>query len=200
MSLYEPLFRLAEAQVIGFDQLSIVKERQGNRLAEDSPRNTYRTQDGRWVGISASSQKTFDRLAHAMQKPHLVDDPRYRDNVSRCANADPLDAEIAGWFAERDLGAIQEIFERADVVAGPVYDVRDIFSDPHYAARGNIVRVPDDDFGEVSMQGVTPRFVCTPGEVRHSGRALGADNREIFVGELGLDQAQFTRLQEQGVI
>src|SRR5699024_3250572 len=35
VSLYEPLFRLVESQVIGFDQLGIVKERQGNRLAED---------------------------------------------------------------------------------------------------------------------------------------------------------------------
>lgn len=200
VSLYEPLFRLAEAQVIGFDQLSIVKGRQGNRLAEDSPRNTYQTRDGRWVGISASSQKTFERLAHAMEKPHLVGDPRYRDNVSRCDNADPLDAEIAGWFAERDLAEIQAIFERADVVAGPVYDIRDIFNDPHYAARENIVAVQDDDFGEVRMQGVTPRFVASPGEVRHAGRALGADNREVFIDELGLDGTQFATLQQQGVI
>ena len=54
VSLYEPLFRLVESQVIGFDQLGIVKKRQGNRLAEDSPRNTYETRDGRWIGISAS--------------------------------------------------------------------------------------------------------------------------------------------------
>ena len=32
VSLYEPLFRLVESQVIGFDQLGIVKQRQGNRL------------------------------------------------------------------------------------------------------------------------------------------------------------------------
>ncbi|NNM70867.1 CaiB/BaiF CoA transferase family protein [Enterovirga aerilata] len=200
VSLYEPLFRLAEAQVIGFDQLGIVKERQGNRLAEDSPRNTYLTKDGRWVGISASSQKTFERLALAMEKPKLITDPRFRDNASRCTYADPLDAEISAWFAERDFSEIAAIFERADVVAGPVLDIRDIFSDPHYAARGNIVSVPDDDFGEVRMQNVAPRFLGTPGEVRHSGRALGADNREIFIGELGLSEAEFSSLEAEGVI
>lgn len=200
VSLYEPLFRLVESQVIGFDQLSIVKERQGNRLSEDSPRNTYQTRDQRWVGISASSQKTFERLVRAMDKPHLAEDARYRDNISRCENADALDAEIAGWFAERDLADIQATFDRADVVAGPVYDIRDIFKDPHYAARHNIVAVPDVDFGEVRMQGVTPRFLATPGEVRHAGSSLGADNHEIFVGELGLDEAEFATLQRQGVI
>ena len=200
VSLYEPLFRLAEAQVIGFDQLSIVKERLGNRLAEDSPRNTYRTRDGRWVGISASSQKTFERLALAMGKPELIADERFRDNATRCDNADPLDAEIAAWFAERDFAAIDAIFQEAEVVAGPVLNVRDIFEDPHYAARQNIVSVPDDDFGEVRMQGVTPRFVDTPGQVRHSGRALGADNREIFIGELGMDEGRLADLQQRGVI
>jgi crotonobetainyl-CoA:carnitine CoA-transferase CaiB-like acyl-CoA transferase len=105
VSLYEPLFRLIEAQVIGFDQLGIVKTRQGNRLAEDSPRNTYETRDGRWVGISASSQRTFERLVEAMGRPELANDPRYADNVTRCANADELDALIATCRVARLDGA-----------------------------------------------------------------------------------------------
>jgi crotonobetainyl-CoA:carnitine CoA-transferase CaiB-like acyl-CoA transferase len=200
VSLYEPLFRLVEAQVIGFDQLGIVKQRQGNRLAEDSPRNTYETRDGRWVGISASSQKTFERLAHAIGMPHLIDDPRYADNVARCDNAGPLDAAIADWFRQRDLADILAIFDKADVVAGPVYDIRDIFVDPHYAARRNVVEVPDDDFGTVRMQNVAPHFLGTPGEVRHSGGRLGADNREIYENELGLTRREIAELEAQGTI
>ena len=86
------------------------------------------------------------------------------------------------------------------MVAGPVLTIRDIVEDPHYVARDNIVSVPDDDFGAVRMQNVAPRFLGTPGEVRHSGRALGADNREIFIGELGLGEDEFAALSAQGVI
>lgn len=200
VSLYEPLFRLVESQVIGFDQLGIVKERQGNRLAEDSPRNTYQTRDGRWIGISASSQRTFERLAEAMEMPELITDPRFADNASRCANDVALDTMIAAWFRSRDCDAVMALFEKAEVVAGPVLDIRDIFKDPHYIARQDIVSVPDGDFGSVRMQGVTPKFARTPGEVRHSGGALGADNRSIFVGELGLSEAEFSALQSEGVI
>ena len=81
-----------------------------------------------------------------------------------------------------------------------VLDIRDIFKDPHYIARQNIVSVPDGDFGEVRMQGVTPKFSRTPGEVRHSGGELGADNRAIFVDELGVSESEFAALQAQGVI
>jgi crotonobetainyl-CoA:carnitine CoA-transferase CaiB-like acyl-CoA transferase len=60
--------------------------------------------------------------------------------------------------------------------------------------------VPDDDFDAVRMQGVVPRFTETPGEVRHAGRALGADNRTIYINELGMDEDKFLRLQSKGVI
>jgi crotonobetainyl-CoA:carnitine CoA-transferase CaiB-like acyl-CoA transferase len=200
VSLYEPLFRLVESQVIGFDQLGIVKQRQGNRLAEDSPRNTYQTRDGRWVGISASSQRTFERLAMAMDMPELIADPRFVDNSSRCTHDVALDTLIAAWFRQRDCDAIMELFERAEVVAGPVLTIDDIVKDPHYLARQNIVSVKDDDFGSVRMQGVTPKFQDTPGEVRHAGRGLGADNRAIFIDELGLTESEFAALQSEGVI
>src|SRR6185312_6647159 len=147
VSLYEPLFRLVESQVIGFDQLGIVKQRQGNRLAEDSPRNTYETRDGRWIGISASSQRTFERLAAALDMPELVTDPRFVDNAARCANDTVLDAMIAAWFRQRDCDVIMAHFDAAEVVAGPVLDIR-----------------------------------------------------AIFIDELGLSEAEFSALQEEGII
>lgn len=200
VSLYEPLFRLVESQVIGFDQLGIVKQRQGNRLAEDSPRNTYLTRDGRWVGISASSQRTFERLAEAMGMAGLITDPRFVDNASRCANDVALDEIIAAWFRERNCDELMELFDRAEVVAGPVLDIRDIVKNPQYLARQNIVPVPDDDFGSVRMQNVVPRFSATPGEVRHSGRGLGADNESVYSEVLGLTRTQYRALIEEGVI
>lgn len=200
VSLYEPLFRLVESQVIGFDQLGIVKQRQGNRLAEDSPRNTYETRDGRWVGISASSQRTFERLAVAIGVPELITDPRFIDNSSRCTHDVALDTIIAAWFKQRDCQQVMDLFQEAEVVAGPVFDISDIVKDPHYLARKNIVSVPDDDFGHVRMQGVVPKFLETPGEVRHSGRALGADNREIFINTLGVTEDEYVQLQTEGVI
>jgi len=200
VSLYEPLFRLVEAQVIGFDQLGLVKQRRGNRMEEDSPRNTYRTKDGRWMAISASSQKTFERLVHAMDRDELAKDPRFTDNVRRVANADVLDETIAAWFATRDAHEVIQLFDRENVVAGLVYDIRDIFEDAHYAARGNIVDVPDDDFGRVRMQGVVPRFLRTPGSVRWPGGRLGHDNDAVYKGELGLTDGDMDGLRAEGVI
>lgn len=200
VSLYEPLFRLVESQVIGYDQLDIIKERQGNRLAEDSPRNTYRTKDGRWIGVSASSQKTFERLAEAIEMPELITDPRFVSNVERCANADVLDEMMASWFVRYSEAEIMQLFGEMNVVAGPVLDIGDIFKDPHYTAREDIVSVPDPDFGEVKMQGVVPKFSQTPGRVRYPGGALGQDNDAVFGTMLGLDDTELERLKTLKVI
>ena len=200
VSLYEPLFRLVESQVIGYDQLGIIKKRQGNRLAEDSPRNTYRTKDDEWIGVSASSQKTFERLAEAIGMPELIADPRFVNNVERCANADVLDDFMVSWFVRHEKAEILQLFDTLNVVAGPVLDISEIFQDPHYAARESIVSVPDTDFGEVKMQGVVPKFSKTPGKVRYPGGALGQDNEEVFRDMLGLDETEFKRLKALKVI
>jgi len=200
VSLYEPLFRLVESQVIGFDQLGIVKQRMGNRMAEDSPRNTYETADGEWIAISASSQRTFERLARAIGRPELVDDPRFKDNPSRVDHADELDEVLSAWFSPRSFAEAMTILEEHDVVAGPIYDVRRIFADPHFAAREDIVAIEDPDLGIIRMQNVAPRLSKTPGQVVHGGLSLGHHNREVYAELLSLSEGELKGLQQQGVI
>jgi succinyl-CoA--D-citramalate CoA-transferase len=199
VSLYEPIFRLAESQVIGFDQLGIVKQRRGNRIEEESPRNAYATVDGRWITISASSDRTFARLAEAIGRGDFARDPRFAENAARLANDVELDAIIADWMAERSGEEIMEIFERHDVVAGLIYSIDDIFGDAQYRARENIVAVGDPDFGSVKMPGVVPRFSRNPGAVLWPGGRLGEHNDEVFA-ELGLDEEEVEELRAEGVV
>jgi crotonobetainyl-CoA:carnitine CoA-transferase CaiB-like acyl-CoA transferase len=200
VSLYEPLFRLVESFVIAYDQLGIVKQRRGNRMEESSPRNAYETSDEEWVAISASSQQTFERLARAIGRPDLPHDPRFLDNPSRVNNATQLDAIIGDWFRQLCLDEAMAILERNDVVAGPVYDIRRIFRDPHYEAREDIVEVEDGELGTVRMQNVVPKLSKTPGMVRFAGGQLGEHNHEVYGDRLGLSMEEIEHLQNEGVI
>ncbi len=200
VSLYESIFRLVDSQVIGFDQTGAVKQRQGNRLAEDSPRNAYRTADGEYVAISAGSQRTFSRLAEAIGLPDLNSDPRFRTNETRCDNSDALDEIVSAWFAARPLEEAMRALNQGDVVAGPVYDIRRIMTDPHYLAREDIVTVADSDLGEVRMQAVLPKFSRTPGAVRWPGGHPGERNEEFFGRQVGLSDGELAGLRADGVI
>ena len=200
VSLYEPLFRLVESFVIAYDQLGLVKKRRGNRMEESSPRNAYQTSDEEWVTISASSQQTFERLAQAIGRPELTDDPKFADNPSRVENATKLDSIIGEWFHQFCLDEAMAILEESDVVAGPVYDIRRIFQDPHYEAREDIVEIEDQELGTVRMQNVVPKMSKTPGRVDFAGGRLGQHNDEVYRERLGLTTEELARLHEEGVI
>ena len=200
VSLYESMFRLVDAQVIGYDQIGLVKQRNGNRMAEDSPRNSYRTRDDKWIAISAGSQRTFERLATAIGRPELTDDPRFNTNRQRVENADDLDEIMAEWFTCVDSDSAMSQMISSDVVAGLMYDITDIFKDPHYQARNNIISVPDGDLGSVRMQGISPTFSRTPGQVRSTAGRMGADNATHLRDLLNLSEQTFAGLIESGVI
>lgn len=200
VSLYESIFRLVDSQIIGYDQMGVVKERQGNRMGEDSPRNAYRTADGEYVAISAGSQRTFSRLAEAIGHSSLNSDPRFVTNEARCDNSDALDEIVAAWFATRSLDDAMETLNLGGAVAGPVYDVKRILKDPHYAAREDIVTVADPQLGDIRMQAVLPKFSRTPGAVRRPGGQLGECNKEFFCDQLGLSEEELADLRAQGVI
>ena len=54
--------------------------------------------------------------------------------------------------------------------------------------------------GIVTMSAPTPRLSATPGGVRWAGPALGAHNREVYSGELGLSDPELDRLKAAGII
>lgn len=200
VSLYEPLFRLLIPYVTQYLMLGIQARRTGNEFPDAAPRNLYRSKDGAWIAVSATSQRIFERLVAAIGRPDLLEDPRFRDNAARVAHRGELDAVLADWMADRTSDDILERLEQSGAVAGPVYDVPRILGDPQYAAREDIVRAPDPDLGEVPMVGVIPKFSETPGGVAWAGPALGAHNREILGGWLGLADEDLERLRTEGVI
>ncbi len=200
ISLYEPLFRLLIPYVTQYLALGTEARRTGNHFPDAAPRNLYRAGDGTWVAISATSQRVFERLAAAIGRPDLVQDPRFRDNAARVQNRDALDALLAEWLAARTQDAVLERLEESGAVAGPVYDVPRILRDPHYAARDDITRVPDPELGEIPMVGIVPKLSATPGAAAWTGPALGEHNREIYGGWLGFDDGEMERLRAEEVL
>ena len=78
--------------------------------------------------------------------------------------------------------------------------MKDIFEDPQYAARNDILEVPCEEFGKIKMPGICPVLSETPGEVKWAGPKLGAYNDEIYKGLLGLSDAEIESLKNKKII
>lgn len=199
VSLYEPLFRLFVGDPEAYDVDGYVPERTGNRSENSAPRNLYETADGHVV-LSASAQRIFENVMAAIDRPELVDDPRFHTNEQRLAHVDELDDIIESWTREHTTETVIETLEAHDAIVGPVFDVADVFDDEQYAARENLIAVEDEDVGHVRTHAPVPKLSRTPGAVDHLGPAHGAHNEAVYLGELALDETEYEHLVDEGVI
>ena len=200
LSIYEPLFWILGPQALIYDQLGIVQGRTGNRAPFTAPRNAYQAKDGRWLGLSASAQSIAERVMRLVGREDIISEPWFKDHTGRVEHVDELDSIIGDWIGQRTTAEVLEAFTEAEAAIAPIYSIEDIVRDPHYLARETITTVQHPVLGPIKMQNVIPRMTETPGRIKHPGAELGAHNREVYLGELGMDEAELTRLRAEGVI
>ena len=196
---YESVYNVLESIVPEYDGAGIVREPSGSTLTGIVPTNTYPCADGRYVIIGGNGDSIFKRLMRAAGRDDLADDPRLADNAGRVAHQDEVDDAIARWTRTLEADRVLAILDGAGVPAGPIYSVADMVEDPQYNARGLFETV--EAGGEpLKIPAITPKLDRTPGATLWPGPELGAHNREVYVGALGLDEAELRSLEEDGIV
>jgi len=199
LPLLDPLFAIVGPQAANYRLTGEIKPRTGSRSTNTAPRNVYRCKDGRYVGLSASTQKMAERTFRAIGRADLVDDPRYRTNGGRVKHAATLDAIIGAFVARRTQAANVAFFDKAEVTIGPIYDVSQIVEDRHILQRELLADYPDAEMGLFPMHHVVPRLLGKPGSIRTPAPRLGQHNGGLLK-ELGLNKAEIKNLKKKGVV
>lgn len=198
-SITEAIWPVLEFSAIEYDQLGVVRGRSGNSSQTAAPGNVYRTADGRYASIAASTPSIFVRLCKALGLDHLTADERFASNPQRVAHRAELDTLIGGAISALALDELRQRLSTHEVGFSSINDVADVFADAHMASREAIVCVDDAELGAVRRQDVVPRFSATPGRVRHAGPALGQHNDEVWL-EHGFTPEQISLMRERKVI
>ena len=199
LPLFDPLFAVLGPQAANFRLTGKVKERVGSGSTNSGPRNAYRTSDGLWVCLSASTQKMAERLFRSIGRGELIDDPRYRTNALRVTHRQELDAIIGGFIGQRTQADNVRFFEQREVTIGPIYDISQIIQDPHVLERELIAEYPDPDMGSLPMHHVVPRLSATPGSVRTPAPMIGQHNRALLAA-IGIDAERYAELLASGAV
>jgi len=199
LALYEAMFNLTESLLPEYDAFGEVREPAGGALPGIAPSNAYPCGDGRFVLISGNGDSIFKRLMTAIERSDLADDAGLARNDGRAARVAELDAAIGAWTARHTLEQVLAAMAAADVPASRIYTVADLAAEPHYAARGNLERIPALAGGTVAVPGIVPKLSATPGAVHRRAPRLG-EQTEAVLRELGHDEAAIAALRAQGVI
>jgi crotonobetainyl-CoA:carnitine CoA-transferase CaiB-like acyl-CoA transferase len=197
VSLYESLLRMMDELVPAYAMTGEIRERTGAASGVTVPSNHYRSRDGKWVVLSCSSAEMFRRLAGAMGHPELVSQFPSRD--SRMAHRQDIDAIVETWIGSLTRDEALAAADAAQIPAGPINNIEDLFADPHVRARGSLREVLGPDGSPVTVVDTVPRLSKTPGHIHSLGAGLGEHTHEVLTG-LGLPADEIHRLREAGVI
>jgi crotonobetainyl-CoA:carnitine CoA-transferase CaiB-like acyl-CoA transferase len=164
----------------------------------NTPTGAYRTADGGWVMIALIREEQFPRLAAALGRPELADDPRYASFATRAAHAAPLFATLRGAIGGETTSSCLEKLRGADILADRINGFDDWLADPHVVATGGAVAVAPADMPPFKV----PR---TPGIAAAVDAMLGpapgiGEHGAAILAELGLDRGAAARLVAEGAV
>jgi crotonobetainyl-CoA:carnitine CoA-transferase CaiB-like acyl-CoA transferase len=181
-----------------------VQRRMGNRHEGHAPHNTYACRGhDRWVSIAVTDEHEWRALCDVIGRPELAADPRYADARARIDNREALDAIVAQWTSSRDPYDAAHTLQAAGIPAGPVLDARDVFSDPHLAARKFFDRVqhpPETGVGCRPQLGRPWRFSQFNVPTPPAGPRLGEANDYVLKDVLALSDTEIAAMADQGII
>jgi crotonobetainyl-CoA:carnitine CoA-transferase CaiB-like acyl-CoA transferase len=172
--------------------------RLGNAHPSIVPYQAFRTRDGHVV-VAVGNDAQFARLAEVVGRPELARDPRFATNADRVEHRGALVAILAAALAARPTEEWVRALDAANVPAGPINDLAQVFEDPQVRHRGLRVDVPRARGDSVPVVASPIRLSRTPVEHRPPPR-LGEHTREVLVEVLGMDDAEVEALRSAGVV
>ena len=170
----------------------------GSAHRVSAPYQALRTRDG-YLNLGAATQPTWEQLCRAIGREDLMEDERFRAPWDRKAREEELAALLEETFSTEDTEHWLELLDSAGVVAGPIYNMEQVYRDPQVLAREMLVDTEDPELGTIHNIGVPVKLSATPGSIRRRAPAFGEHSDEILL-EHGFTQGEVEELLNAGVI
>ena len=171
-SLYETALAWMAIPLAGYLADGKIPERHGSGVDMIVPYQAFAASDGDMM-VAAGNDNLFRRLAGALDRPDLADDPRFRSNPDRVVHRAELVPLLAAIFATKPVAHWADLLERAGIPNGPLHTLDQVVADPQTLALGMIQRRAGCALGLVglplSFDGIRPPFA-------KAAPALGEDN------------------------
>ena len=176
-------------------------QRMGNRDGAMAPHGVFPCLgEDRWITIAVTDDAEWSALKSAMGNPAWAESDDYGDAFLRWQNQGALEACLSEWTATRDGFELTYRLQDAGIAAFPSLSAEQLMHDPHLAAREVFPLTTDPDRGQQCVVAPPWRFSATPTDPLRWTPELGQNNREVFCGLLGMDEAELRSLQDAQIV
>jgi crotonobetainyl-CoA:carnitine CoA-transferase CaiB-like acyl-CoA transferase len=174
--------------------------RVGNRDRYSAPAQTFQAADGAWLHMVAGNDAHFPRLASIMQRPELLEDPRFANHAARMAHVPEIEAIVSDWIASKPADEIIALLRQAELPAAKVATLPEVVANPYMRDARHIVEVEHPAAGTVPMQGLPVRLNVSPGSIRRAAPVLGEHTVEVLEQWLGMTASDVQALRDSGTV
>ncbi|MGQ9483105.1 CaiB/BaiF CoA transferase family protein [Chloroflexus sp.] len=200
VGIYEAVFRILDEIAPAYGLFGKIREREGAGSFIAVPHGHFRSKDGKWVAIACTTDKMFERLAEAMERPELASPELYGDQRKRLAARDIVNQITIEWVGSLTRDEVMRRCLEKEVPVGPLNSIADMFNDEHFLARGNFAYIEAEGIGEVVVPNVIPRLSETPGRVTNLGPPLGNATYEVLRELLDISAEEIKHLRSRKII
>jgi len=130
--------------------------------------------------LAVANEAIWTRFCAAIERPALASDPRFARNVDRVANRDVLVPLLAEVLATQPRATWLARFEAADVPAGAINALDEVFADDAVRALELVTRTTHPTMGEVASVRFPVELSQTPASIRRAPPALGEHDEELL--------------------
>ena len=183
---------------VGYLMSGKAPQRVGNTNPIASPSEVFECAEGRLI-IAAGNNTQFGQLCTVLGAPDMPADPRFATNMQRIAHRSELQGALQALVRTQPRAQLLEKLSNANVPAGPINDMAQVFADPQTQHRQMVVELPHSSGQTVRLVRSPLNFSASP--VTHQAPPqLGEHSLQALREELGLSDAQVAGLVARGVV
>jgi crotonobetainyl-CoA:carnitine CoA-transferase CaiB-like acyl-CoA transferase len=179
-SLLASLVGLLSVQAQRYLSLGEVPGLAGNTHPVISPYGVFRTADGP-LNIAPATNDMWRRLCAVLDLESLADDPRFATNAERVQRRDELKRILEARLVSRTREEWTGVLLEADIPAGPINNMADVFADPQVRHCALVEEVEHPELGTLRQVGSPISLDGAKGQsIRRAPPVLGQHTFEVL--------------------
>ena len=198
-SMVDGLLYILENALVRYTVAGDIPEPLGTMHPSITPFQAFPTKDS-WIVVTVGNDAIWARFCTVLEMPELIDNERFKTNVLRTRNRDPLIRILEKTLKKRNTVEWLGVLQSNNVPCSLIHSIEQIARDPVVAHRQMLVTVQQPGVGQVKIVGSPFRMSNTPGLVYSHAPLLGEHSIEVLQDVLKYSDDSIRVLRENNVI